>query len=331
MGYEIGPHLRKTIEIKKTKKVFEALSRYQNPGGNSFISPSALNSYIDCSLKFYFKYIEQLAEPDEINEQIEADVFGRILHKAMSILYKPLYGKKCDAKTIHTIRKNQDLVHQAIKQAFADEYFIKKRINEEDFRGKNLIIKRVIEQYVDGILTYDSQSVPSAIQSTEEKYFTSIKPEGVDAELRLGGYIDRLDILNGRLRVVDYKTGKRNSEFSTVESLFSRNDKKRNSAVFQTFLYSWILSKEDPQLPVQPVLFYIRDIYQPDYSPLIIQSENRIKNYVSNFNDYAGEFENGLVNLINELYNANISFTQTSDIEQCKRCPYNEICLRETE
>ena len=208
---------------------------------------------------------------------------------------------------------------------------MKKRIDAEDFRGKNLIIKRVIEQYIDGILAYDSQSAPTTIQSTEEKYFTSVKPEGIDTELRLGGYIDRLDIMNGKLRVVDYKTGKRNSEFSTVESLFSRNDKKRNSAVFQTFLYSWILSKEELQLPVQPVLFYVRDIYQSDFSPLIIQSENRIKNFVGNFNDYAGAFETGLINLINELYDTNISFSQTADIEQCKRCPYNEICLRETD
>ncbi len=331
MGYEIGPHFKKRIIINKTDQVFEVLKKYQFPDSSSIISPSALNTYLTCSLRFYFKYIEEIDEPDDINEQIKADIFGSILHKVMSILYKPFYNEECHAKDIDSVRKNKNLVNSAIKQAFADEYFKKQKIKEEDFRGSNLIIRRVIEQYVEGILTYDMQSAPFKILSTEEKYFTKIKPQNTAIELRIGGYVDRLDVKEGIVRVVDYKTGKRYSEFSHIESLFSHEDEKRNSAVFQTFLYSWILSKEKPGRPIQPLLYYIRDIYQPGYTPEIFQSENRRKTRVSNFADYSLEFEERLTRLVTEIYDKSVPFSQTEDIEQCKICPYNEICLRETD
>ena len=331
MGYEAGPHFTRRITVNKNENVFEALKKYQIRESDYIISPSALNNYIVCSLRFYYKYIEEIEEPEEIKERIEADMFGRILHKAMSVLYKPFYNKDCQAKDIESVRSDKKKVKNAIKQAFAEEYFQKKEIDDDDFHGMNLIIWNVIEQYIGGILAYDIQSVPFTILSTEEKYFTLIRPENSSMEVRVGGYIDRLDRKDGIVRIIDYKTGKRDSTFSSVESLFSSKDERRNGAVFQTFLYSWILSKENPGSTIQPLLYYIRDIYQPNYSPEIFQSENRKKIRVENFDNYMEGFGKHITGLINEIFDANVPFSQTDDLEHCKRCPYNEICLRETD
>lgn len=331
IGYEIGPQMKKKIRIDKSEKVYSVLKKYEYPDCEAFISPSALNTYLDCSLKFYFRYIEEISEPGIIQEQIEADIFGKILHKAMSVLYKPFYDKECKTNDFETIRKNKDLVNKAIQQAFAEEYFMKPEIKNTDFRGVNLIIRRVIEQYVDGILAYDARSAPLTIMSTERKYYTKIQPAGASTELCLGGFIDRIDIKEGIVRVVDYKTGKRYSDYKSIESLFTAEDNKRNRAVFQTFLYSWIISKEKSFNTVQPVLYYVRDIFQNDYSPEVYQSENRNRIVVRNFLDYEKEFEDRLIKLVNEIYDPSLPFKQTDDIEQCKHCPYNEICLREND
>ena len=331
MGYEIGPQNRKSISINKSGYTMEVLKKYQAIKENTILTPSALNTYLDCSLKFYFRYIAGIEEPDDIQEQIGADIFGRILHKTMSILYQPLLGEKSNTEAIEEIRKNRELLSEAVRQAFAEEYFLKSEVTENDFRGINLIIRRVIEEYVEGILEYDSRSAPFTIISTERRYVAMIKLQGAGIEIQLGGYIDRLEEKEGRICIIDYKTGKRHSDFSDVESLFERNSKKRNGAVFQTFLYSWIISKEQPERKLHPLLYFVRDIRQPDFIPEIIQSENRKKIPVRDFTDYATEFEERLNDLLGEIFNTSIPFIQTEDTDQCNRCPFNEICLRESD
>ena len=331
MEYEIGTHSRKKIVISKTAQTFDILKKYLVPGGNSILSPSALNTYLDCRLRFYFRYIEEISEPEDISEVIEADIFGRILHRVMLILYQPFYEKKCQAKEIEALRKNKKRIDDAVRQAFAIEYFKKGEVQEKDFHGVNLIIRRVIEQYIEGILAFDQQSAPFTILSTEEKYVTTVKPDHKDIELRIGGYIDRLDKKDGKLRIIDYKTGKRTSGFGSLESLFAREDIRRNSAVFQVFLYSWILSKDKPELPIDPLLYYIRDIFKPGYTPEIVQSENRKKNSIEDFSTFRKEFGERLTQLVDEIFDESVPFSQTSNLEFCKRCVFNEICLRETD
>jgi len=329
MGYMIGSQVRRGIRINKTSEVFDVLKKYQQPGSNSFLSPSALNTYIDCKLRFYFKYIREISEPDQIDEQIEADVFGRILHKAMAILYKPIVNQECTVETIETLRTNKDRVNRAIDQAFSEEYFMKEDAGKEDFHGRNMIIRKVIEKYIEGILSFDKRTVPHIIESIEENYCTSIKARGIPEEVRIGGFIDRFEIRGGTIQLIDYKTG--NTEFRNIESLFTAEGGKRNGAVFQIFLYSWILSKIRSGSPIQPMLYYIRDIFQDDYSPEIVRPEQRNKHTIRNFLDYASEFEERLIQLISEIFDSKVPFKQTSDTEQCRHCPYDEICIRSTE
>ena len=331
MGYRIDPQIRKRISIAKTGKVYDVLRKYQDPGGTSYLSPSALNTYIECRLRFYYKYIREIAEPSEINEQIEADIFGRVLHKAMAILYHSLIGQDCDEIQIEGLINDKGSISRAIKQAFADEFFIKEKIEDEDFQGRNLIIRNVIEKYIEGILAYDKKTVPHAFTALEQHYHVVIRPGTSEKDIRIGGLIDRLEIRDGLIRVIDYKTGSGTSEFSTIRALFDADDKKRNSAVFQTFLYSWILSKLNPGLQIQPLLYYLRTIYQNEYTSEIIQSADRSKHAVGDFLDFTSGFETELNQLLGEIFDSSVLFTQTKDTKQCSRCTYNEICLRSIE
>ena len=49
--------------------------------GSKAISASAINTYLDCPLKFYFSVVEGIREEEEVSETIESDVFGSISHK----------------------------------------------------------------------------------------------------------------------------------------------------------------------------------------------------------------------------------------------------------
>lgn len=328
LGYKISPFpLRKICGIH-TEDVNQKLKKYFRSEGSSFLSPSAIITYLKCNLRFYFKYIEKIEEPENIEEQVEANVFGSILHKTMAVLYKDMVGKEVNNKLIDAITKDEKTIELAINRAFGEEYFHKDEIKDADFRGRNLIVKKVIERYVKGILDYDSANGPFRILSLEARYQMHISIDDKGTEIGIGGFIDRLDEKDGFIRVIDYKTGEKNNSFQTVEELFSDDRMKRNDAVLQTFLYSYMVLQSMKDKPVQPSLFFVRDIYQPGFDLRVLQSENRKKSFLYDFRNLTSEFELHLVPLLNELFNPEIPFEQTSDIENCKNCPYMAICMR---
>ncbi len=321
-AYKIEPFALRKISAEKLPETIEKLAKYKRPGGESFLSPSALNVYLNCKLRFYYKYIEGMKEPDSVEEDIESNVFGSILHKAMEILYTDYSDKPVTQEVIKKIKQDSKFINRAIELAFAKVFFRKKDIETKEIHGRNLIIRHVIEKYIRGILEYDIKSAPFHIHSLEKRH------EYIFNHVAIGGDIDRLDEKEGYFRVIDYKTGKTNSVFKNVDELFNCEPGKRNHSVFQTFLYSWLLKKKGMYSNVQPSLFFVRDIYSEKFDHRIFQSENRIRKPVNDFSEFKEEFEKRLSLLLDDLFDPSITFTQTEDSTYCQYCPYNAICFK---
>jgi hypothetical protein len=328
LGYRILPLSHPTFSGSRTKQVTNSLQKFLHPDGKSFLSPSALNTYLKCKLQFYYKYIEGLKEPQDIEEEVESNVFGSILHKAMSFLYLPFAGKEVTLTDMETLRGNDALIEDALYRAFGAEYFFRAQVVKGDFRGKNLIIKNILHNYVNGIIEFDYRNVPFKMISLEAYYQEKIQLIGSDSVVNIGGFVDRIDIKNGRTRIIDYKTGRKNNTFQSIPELFDTQNKSRNEAVFQTFLYAYMVSGTTSFTNIQPALLYIRDIAKPDFSISILQSENRKKSIVEDFSPFLSEFEECLINLLTEIFNSSIPFAQTAIDEHCKSCPYNKICMK---
>jgi CRISPR/Cas system-associated exonuclease Cas4 (RecB family) len=327
LGYKVSPFPLKKISALNSENVVKSLSRFLSPGASSYMSPSAINTYLNCKLRFYFKYVEGMQEPENIDEEIENNVFGSIIHKTMEILYQPYIGKLVLVEDIDKIFLNKKMIGEVIDRSFAEEYFAKPSLLTGDLSGRNLIIRKVIEKYIDGILSYDRISAPFKILSLEKEYTLELLSSKTGRKVKLGGYIDRLDEKEGKIRVIDYKTGNIKDEFKNIDDLFESPPTKRNQAVFQTFLYSLILKNKDYST-ITPALFFLRNICKPDFDYQIYRVENRVKNQVSDFNEYALDFEGKLKSLIDEIFDPEISFTQTDDARFCLNCPYNTICMR---
>jgi CRISPR/Cas system-associated exonuclease Cas4 (RecB family) len=330
LGYKVAPFLLRTIKSDKTPEAINRLDKYLRPEGKSYMSPSALNTYLNCKLRFYYQYIEGMHEPEGIEEEIEANVFGSILHRTMHILYNDFTGQELEKKHIELIRKNKKAVGDAIDTAFAEEYLGKATINKNDLHGRNLIIRKVIEKYTHGILAFDTSTAPFRIISLEELYTHELLLAETGKKLAIGGYIDRLDEKDGCIRIIDYKTGRAKSTFKDIDDLFNTDPSNRNQAAFQTFLYSLVLKEKFAHSRIIPALFYVRRIYMSDFDYHVYRSENRTKTAVNDFGEYAQAFEERLMLLVNDMFDENVPFTQTGDTKFCERCPYNAICRRKT-
>jgi hypothetical protein len=164
----------------------------------------------------------------------------------------------------------------------------------------------------------------------EEKHnvLFPISVDGKTEQLKMGGVIDRIDRQEGRIRILDYKTGGIKDRFSNVESLFEAGEKLRNDAVFQVLLYALVYQKIHPHERILPGLFFLRQSYEADFSPFIQMGPK--KEPLTDFNLVQPEFENRLRTALENLFDKKIPFTQTANLKVCQYCPYAMICRKET-
>ncbi|NDV82737.1 PD-(D/E)XK nuclease family protein [Bacteroides sp. 51] len=328
-----SPQSHKPIEVEKTPEAMDRLYKLysRGHGATSNISPSALNAYLDCRLKFYFRYVVRLAAPNEVNTEIDSSTFGSIFHRAVELIYKKLTetGKLIRKEDLENLLKSEVHIQQFVDMAFKELFFHVGADEKPEYNGTQLINSKVIATYVKQLLRNDLQYAPFEMVGMEEKVNESItikSPEG-NIQARIGGTIDRLDSKEDTLRIVDYKTGGTPKVPTSVEQLFTRSD-SRPGYIFQTFLYAAIMCRKQ-NLKVAPSLLYIHRASSDTYSPVIEMGEPRKpKMPVNNFAFFEDEFRQRLQELLEEIYDPTVSFNQTEDTKLCEFCDYKSICKR---
>ena len=324
--------IEKTPDImERMKSVFDIRS---NP--KALISPSALNCYLDCPLKFYYKYVALLSAPDEVTADIDSAKFGSIFHYAAEHIYKDLtaHGKLISKENLETLLKDEVRPQTYVDNGFKELFFNLPQNEQPEYNGIQLINSAVIVKYIQQLLRNDLRYAPFTFVGSEQRIFENIEiytPSG-NIQSRIGGIIDRIDSKGESLRIVDYKTGGDADTPANVQSLFIP-DKKRSNYVFQTFLYASIVCKKlreknDSRL-VAPALLYIHRAASENYSPVIQMGEPRKpKEPVDNFAQYEGDFRENLKTLLEDIFNPDISFTQTEIEDKCAYCDFRALCKK---
>jgi hypothetical protein len=338
--YESGLHLEKKIlhnpvqptpitpiTVEKNEDVMQTLARLSE--GNSMfrgLSPSALNTYMECRLRFYFRQVARIREPDAVEEDLDARILGNFLHDVMEHFYKRLREKK-QSKDVEVT--DFDHAGQLIDQLI-DEVFIKAYGLEPGkavvYEGQRLVVREVVKRFAHRIIEMDKAYAPFVMEAVEQEgmlYEVRIsKPPG---HVLLSGKIDRVDRKDDVLRVIDYKTGKDKLDFDSVESLFVR-DGKRNKAAFQTLLYALLYRANASHrgTRIVPGLINRMNLFDDDFKfGLKVGRE-----YVTDVDPLLPEFEQRLKIVLEELFDIETPFDQTTDPEICRNCPYQGICYR---
>lgn len=323
--YDVASSAVPPISVQKTAEVEKLLSDFLS-GGPRALSASAINTYLDCPLKFYFSVLEQIQEEDEITETVERDVFGSILHKVMEDLYAPFKGKLVTADLLKLLRKDQPLLTGTIARAFAELFF--KSPVVRPLEGENFLTGEMIRKYAEKILEQDARFTPFHYIESEKKVRATITLSDKRV-VQLKGFIDRVDSLDRVLRIVDYKTGSGKLEFESVEGLFDKEARDRPKAVMQVFLYAWMYQQlpEYTGMPIQPAIYYLRTLFQRSFNPVVEQKKGRGKaDKVNSFQDFVADFEGKLRQCLDEIFNLDIPFTQTETGKACAYCSFRGLC-----
>jgi RecB family exonuclease len=293
------------------------------------LSPTAINTWLQCSLRFYFRYILQLPEPDEMKDEIDSPVFGSIFHEVIENLYKPFEGKVVNKADIEKIRKNRVLIENEIRKAIGKHYFRQKEPTEESVKleGKTILIYENTKTFIRRVLEIDEEQAPFQLVALEVDYHTilNVSVNGKQTPVRIGGKIDRVDRVNGTLRIIDYKTGNVESfSFKEVEELFEKDKEKPKKEILQALIYCLVYKNNTGEtVDLQPTIYSLRKLFEENFSPEIKM------NYKSlSFQHVEEEFTEQLKNLVAEVLSESGRFYQTPHEKYCQYCPYNKICQR---
>lgn len=329
-----SPQGTSPITVEKTPDVMRRMQSLFDVRTNpkAKFSPSALNYYLDCPLKFYYRYVAGLSAPDEVSAEIDSATFGSIFHYAAEHIYKDLttHGKVINKEALETLLRNEVKLQDYVDTAFKKLFFNVPQNEKPEYNGIQLINSAVIARYLKQLLQNDLRYAPFTFIASEMEVDEPIDiqtPKGV-IKSRIGGIIDRMDSKDGTLRIVDYKTGGDADTPPHVESLFIP-DKKRSNYVFQTFLYAAIMCRKQPTMKIAPALLYIHRAATETYSPVIQMGEPRKpKEAVEDFSKYEKEYRERLQGLLEEIFNPEKSFAQTEIIEKCTYCDFKALCKR---
>lgn len=288
------------------------------------LSPTSISTYLRCSLQYYWKYIMNI-NCDEVNEEIQMNVIGSIIHNTLDELYRN-FGNEIVTESKFLEVRNQYL-DKCYQNALRNNNFR----NGLPKTGFNSIIASVIDTMISRFLDNEHNIVKEnslRILCTEKELSFHLN------NVELHGFADRIDLLNDKLRVIDYKTGSVNpydvSISANAKQLQDMHDKS-----IQLIMYKYLFIKmlNSNTLGLDEAL--IAHIEEENIVPGIIalqKMSNGVFELKVNNADLANDFEAQcdimFEQLISDIFDKNNPFTQTDDTKVCGYCGFRNICKR---
>jgi len=320
------------IIIEKNGQVLERLQKYLKRNSvakyDKKISASGFTDYVSCPLKFFYSKIAGLKEPNDLPDQIGPHTVGTMLHAVMEHFYRDSIGMEVN---VEYIRQREKLLPAMCQHAMVNMLNLDPKSELQKQSALQQIIIKVIEQYALKVLEHDASVAPFVIKELEEKdaytpLFT-VEVNGKEEQVRLLGIIDRVDTLEGKIRIVDYKTGKDKLLFKDFDGLFIEDGKDQNKALLQTLFYTLVYEKAKNVRQVEPHLYTVKNFSDDTVFYKKIKTE-KVDLRDENLADFKEQFELKLKEKLNELFDAAIPFRQTTNSDACTYCAFKGICQR---
>ena len=320
LKWQYGVDVKQVVAVNQlvmpSNKECEPILKDARVGELSRLSASALGTYLRCPKLFYYKYIECIQEP-EIDESVSVSeaTLGNVLHAIMYVIYTPYLGQTITSSILENLLRqiNDDAYWESLSPL-------------QDLKGDKLA-EKVVRSYVNNILNYDYTRTPFQLLAAEQP-IRVVLPNN----MTINATLDRIDNKADLVRVVDYKTGKADLEYTSMADVFGvvplaegetyALRKKGNAYVLQTMLYCWILS--DTYAKISPTIYPARRLSDVSITTSVHTSSNDDPLL---FDDgLKQEFMSELNTLVDEIRNLEIPFLPTTDTHICENCPFVQLC-----
>jgi hypothetical protein len=330
LSFEIKSHnIIGAIIERRDNHIQQLNSQFLDNTNKRILSPSAINTWLNCRMKFFYRYVNGLKEPEIVSADIDPAMLGNILHEVMKNLYSDFLGKVLTGEMVDYIVRNTEALQRVIKAAVREEF---KEGGKGLVSGNELIVSDVLMAFVKRILNTDKTIAPITILNLEDPFSFNItaNPDGNQIELCTGGVVDRIDVVSGVTRIVDYKTGAVIETIGSIGDLFTEDRKKDADGWLQTLLYCEAYLSANKSVTVRPSIYKIKKLSGGLLSDALrLKSDSKTELVIDEYKIVREEFINGLKEITGKIFGSNEPFIMTRDLRgKCGYCPYKALCNR---
>jgi len=287
------------IVIPKSEKVMLRLKEIAEKG----FSPSALTSYIRNPIQFYMQKILRIREVEEVEENIALNTLGTIIHETLRVLYEPYIGKFLSAEDIKNCIK---LIDEEVLKQFKIVYK-----EGEIKKGRNLLAFEVAKRNVLNFLKLELQEIENGdavkIIALEETYERLLEHPELPCPVLIKGNVDRIEQRNGKIRIVDYKTGKVDGKEVALKQWDKLTEEIKNDKIIQVLAYAFMYEPNLQGQEIEVGIISFKNL-KSGFLPFLFKID---KTEISIINEeISGNYIEQMVLLLNEILDKDIPFRE---------------------
>ncbi|MCZ8090025.1 PD-(D/E)XK nuclease family protein [Flavobacterium sp.] len=287
------------IVIEKTESILNRLREIAEKG----FSPSALTTYIRNPIQFYFQRILRISETDEVEENIAVNTLGTIIHGTLEELYKPFIGKILIENDIKICIKNiDDEVLKQFKLVYKEG---------EIKKGRNLLAFEVAKRNVLNFLKMELEAIQNGDEiqliALEKPLSRTLEHPKLPFAVTIAGNVDRIENRNGRIRIIDYKTGKVEQKNVTLKDWNGLTEDIKNDKIIQILAYAFMYEEEAKGMEIEAGIISFKNLksgflpfnFKPEKESFDVISPEIMENYLEE-----------IVILLQGILNVDIAFEE---------------------
>ncbi|WP_396165180.1 PD-(D/E)XK nuclease family protein [Flavobacterium sp.] len=294
------------IEVIKTQPILDRLEEIATIKG---FSPSSLTNYLRNPIQFYYQRILGVRENDEVEENVAANTLGTIIHEVLEKMYAPFEGKNIQIQL-----SDIDVMIQNI-EAITLEKFIEVYKEGEIKKGKNLIAFEVAKRNIYNFLIQEKQHIENGdelfILSLEKPHETIFEHPNLPYPVKISGKVDRIELRNNTIRIIDYKTGKVEANKLKINTFEGLTLDLANDKIIQLLCYA-LMFQTNPlkgNYNVEVGIFSFKNM-KAGFLPFTFGKGRGVISETVITTEFLENFKEELVILIQEILNPAISFKE---------------------
>lgn len=302
--------LAKKLSIAKDKKICDYLRRRE-------YSASSVNTYLQCPLQFYFRYVLGLDEKEELLDEPQGADVGTFIHELLEQEFRKFYNRKPVIDSKFT-KEFLGALDEKFERDFA------RRMKSDSF-----LVREILHVRLQRFLENEAQRDVAKILSLEEDFKLSIPCNG--NEFKFKGRIDRIDQLNEQsIVVLDYKSSAADllpdDDAQRIERLgFERAALKKTIKSFQLPLYLLFAEsvKEFQGKRVNAALYTIKDLEKNFGLRPLFKSEEKF----AQKDKIMAVYLKALASLFMDILDPSVPFkADEENLRHCRHCPFFYLC-----
>ena len=294
------------IEVIKTQPILDRLEEIAIIKG---FSPSALTNYLRNPIQFYYQRILGVSENEEVEENVAANTLGTIIHEVLEKMYATFEGKNIQIQV-----SDIDVMIQNIEAITLEKF--KEVYKEGDIKkGKNLIAFEVAKRNIYNFLIQEKQNIESGdelfILSLEKPHETIFEHHNLPYPVKISGKVDRIELRNNTIRIIDYKTGKVEGNKLKIDTFEGLTLDLVNDKIIQLLCYA-LMFQENPlkgNYNVEVGIFSFKNM-KAGFLPFTFGKGRGVIGETVITTEFLANFKEELVILIQEILNPEISFKE---------------------